>query len=372
MGFSQLAKEKIISAIPLQNYILFESVPDFSDNTLSVFTEMVRRGFHRKYRLVWMMNNETSVPPFEKAKNVECVYRHSKIGRYYRKTAKYMISCNDFLANVRDGQYSLFLNHGTALKTTSKYYVLPETITQVLAASDEANNLTSRYFKYDKSKSIVLGFPRNDAFALPPRDLKTIFGSYRKFIVWYPTFRQRKGGFGSACENALPLIYNEQAAKSLNASLTEKNTLLVIKPHFAQDISRINKMNLSHIHFIDDHFFPENKISSYEFLNSCDALITDYSSVYYDYLLADKPIAVVWEDIQEYLKFPGLIDNYEYYLSGAEKIFNLDDFVLFINHVSQEIDSLKETRNQLKTLMNYASDGKNTARVVDYLESIIR
>ena len=68
---------------------------------------------------------------------------------------------------------------------------------------------------------------------------------------------------------------------------------------FRQDISYIQKYALSNICFIDDAFFRRNNITSYEFVGSCDALITDYSSIYFDYLLCGKPAAVIWEDIEE-------------------------------------------------------------------------
>lgn len=364
-------KQILIRCIPLRNYILFESIPDFSDNTLCVFQEMVNRGLHQKYQFIWMQNFKSSSPPDWFPKNIKCVHRHSKIGRIYRKTAKYTISCNDFLASVRDGQYSLFLNHGTALKTTSEFYVLPEHMTQVLAASDESNELTARYFKYDKSKSIVLGFPRNDVFAQSPRNLTPFFGNYSKVISWYPTYRHRTNGFGSASANELPLLYSEENAVALNNKLIKDNVLIIIKPHPAQDVSRIKKWNLSNILLINDDFFRRNKISSYEFLNACDAMITDYSSVYYDYLLCNKPIGAVWEDIEEYLQFPGLIDNYEYYMGGAEKIYTIEDMIGFVERVAKDEDVLYEQRNRLKLLMNYSDDGQNTKRVVDYIETVL-
>ena len=143
--------------------------------------------------------------------------------------------------------------------------------------------------------------------------------------------------------------------------------MIVLKPHFAQDVSCVKDLGLSNILFIDDGFFAKNNISSYEFVGGCDALISDYSSIYYDYTLCDKPIAVVWEDIEEYKQKPGLIENYEYYLQGAEKIYTLEELMGFVERVSNGEDLLRDERRDIRDLCNYSCDGKSSKRVVDYI-----
>ena len=53
----------LFNLIPVGNTILFESRPDFSDNTMAVFSEMIHRGLNKKYRLVWLIHNPASRPP---------------------------------------------------------------------------------------------------------------------------------------------------------------------------------------------------------------------------------------------------------------------------------------------------------------------
>ena len=156
-------------------------------------------------------------------------------------------------------------------------------------------------------------------------------------------------------------------ARKLNEVARKNNVLLVVKPHFAQDISYITDCNLSHIRFINDSFFAEHNISSYEFVGSCDALITDYSSIYYDYLLCDKPIAAIWEDIEEYRANPGFAVDVDYYVKGAEKVYTLDDFESFIDRLANGVDLLREERAEINALVNQSTDGKNAARVADFI-----
>ncbi len=140
-----------------------------------------------------------------------------------------------------------------------------------------------------------------------------------------------------------------------------------MKPHFAQNVSLIKKLNLSNIQIITDDFFTEHGITSYEMLAGSDALITDYSSVYYDYTLRDRPIAVVWEDIEEYKKFPGFAVDLDDYLKGAEKVYNIDELCSFVERIANNEDILQKKRREIRDRVNLSTDGENTKRVVDYI-----
>ena len=60
-------------------------------------------------------------------------------------------------------------------------------------------------------------------------------------------------------------------------------------------------------------------------LGSSDALITDYSSVYFDYLLLDKPIGFTVDDMELYIKDRGFIfNNPEEYMPGKRYIMNMN------------------------------------------------
>ncbi|MBQ8322985.1 MAG: CDP-glycerol glycerophosphotransferase family protein [Clostridia bacterium] len=351
--------------------ILFESAPDFSDNTKAVFDEMIRRGLNKRYQMIW----KTSSPEAKLEQSIENVFYIDTSTKRGRRTltktlyqAKCLISCNMFLAGQRKGQTAFYLSHGIPIKSVRGYYTVPTGIDYCLATSQDAVDLMAYELKFPREKVLPLGYPRNDVFSQEKINVrKYLNATSEKVIVWYPTFRQHKGGGNIASGNALPIIHDMEKAKKLNECAKENNVLLVLKPHFAQNLSYIKNLNLSNIRFIDDNFFVENKISSYQFVGGCDALITDYSSIYYDFTLCDKPIAAIWEDIEEYKVNPGLIKDYEFYMKGAEKIYNLEEFIGFISNVAKGIDLLKKERNEIKNLINCSTDGKNSERVVDFI-----
>ncbi|MBR2871216.1 MAG: CDP-glycerol glycerophosphotransferase family protein [Clostridia bacterium] len=374
LKIKRILKRFLISLLPIRKIIIMESVPDFSDNTKAVYDEFIRRGVNKKYKIIWMVgqafNNNVS------EKNVKFLNIQSKRNRlkerYYNLVAKCLISCNRFLVSKRKQQFSMFLAHGTTLKSIRNYYNIPATINACLAAGNGVKELDAYEFNYNIEKIVALGFPRNDVLCKEENKSRILFGGvYDKVVAWYPTFRQHKSGLKTASSKSLPIIDNIKSAMRLNDVAKQKNILLVLKPHFAQDVSYIKDLNLSNLKLIDDDFFVRNEISSYEFISACAALISDYSSIYFDYILCDKPVAVIWEDIDEYKKNPGLIDNYEYYLKGAEKIYTLSDFCQFLERVSNGEDILSAERKEIRDKTNYSTDGKNSERVVDYILSQI-
>ena len=353
----------------IKNIILFESVPDLSDNTKAVFDEMIRCGLNREYKMYWKVSSDRE---FERYENVTYINTQTSQGRKLWKKlewqAKALICCNGFLCPTRKKQVSFYLSHGTPIKSVKNYYTVPPKIQYSFSAGEGVKEIYAYELNVNESKVLCLGYPRNDALTNYKGDIKRFLETTcDKIIVWYPTFRQHKSGKSFTKSSSLPILHDTEKAILLNECARKNNALIVLKPHFAQDISYIQDLGLSNIRFIDDSFFVKNNVTSYEFVGSCDALITDYSSIYYDFTLCDKPIALVWEDIEEYKQSPGLIDDYEFWAKGAEKIYTLDELEKFVCNVAKDIDLLKRERNEIKALSNYSADGKNAERVVDFI-----
>lgn len=360
-------KIRLASVKPLRNVIIFESVPDVADNSKAVFDEFISRGLNKKYKLIWLLFGEGEWK-WEKAFNTEYYKPWQYEARYYCAAAKAKICCNRFLPSVRQGQLSVYLSHGTAVKSVRSYYTIPEGIDYFVVASEGVKKTQAYEFNFDIERTVPLGFPRNDIFNQPDIDIHKLLNTEcQKVIVWYPTFRQQKNGFKTDSPNAVPIIHNAAFAEQLNCAAKESKVLIVLKPHFVQDTSYIQDLGLSNIRIISDDFFAEHHIDSYEFVGASDALITDYSSIYFDYTLCGKPIAAVWEDISEYQKKPGFVYNYEYLMKGAEKIYSLDDLTAFVQRVGEGIDILKVERDEIRDFSNISTDGQNSSRVVDFI-----
>lgn len=359
--------------LPLRNVILLESLPCYADNTKAVFDEMIRRGWNQKCRIIWMFADE-GVPDI-RIPNVRFLPSPSGVlsqlyQSYLQYTARVLISCNRFLIKRREGQRALYLTHGAPLKNCSGHYTVPPEIEEVYCLSEFLKPYDAKNLQYDEARMVALGFPRNDLLFEPRLDTNRLFpeSTFKKLIYWMPTYRQHQAAALQHSSVSMPILYNEAIAERVNACAREHGILVVVKPHFAQDLSAIKAMHLSNLVFIDEAFLKSRGILNYELLRSADALLTDYSSVYYDYLLLDRPIGLCWDDYDEYVKNEGFQVDPAVVMAGGEKIYNAEDLCAFLEAVAAGKDPLREKRNEIRDLIHLYQDGQSARRVVDRFE----
>lgn len=366
---------KIINYVPTfilrpKKRIIFESIPDLSDNTKPVFDELIKRNVNRDYELIWFVSHiEEEYPILENVKYITFKNKFKRL--YYQITSKVIICCNNMLQSYIKNQKSIYLTHGLPIKEMRTYYTVPEHIDYVISPSISTQKLISEQFNVDIKKVIPLGYPRNDILSKKNVNIKKLFGFTGKIVIWLPTFRQQKTGRFHGGSNAIPIVYDYDSAKKINEIARKNNVLIVIKPHFAQDISYIKKYEFENIKLINDAFLRKRKVSLYQLLSSSDALITDYSSVLYDYTLCNRPIGVVWEDVEEYKKKPGFAVDINYYFKGTEKIYNSNDLVDFIEDVANNKDNLYSERNLIKDVVTF-TDGRSSERIADFIISLLQ
>lgn len=365
---------KMLQRIIRQNVILFESIPPYSDNTWAVYQYIRDNGMLKNYKLMWILRStdipREDIPSF--------VPRHTRLGKLQYKIkllhTKAFVFCNAEQCKLRHDQVTIYLGHGSCLKSVRGVYSMSQDLDYTLIQAPAFADAT-RYEHTMSDNTILapLGYPRNDDFfGDAPLDRSTLFSvPFRKLIVWYPTFRQHKNGRASTSPITLPLIHDADAAARINACAKENGVLVVLKPHFAQDTSYIHKTELSNLVFIDDSFFTKHKIRPYQFLHMSDGLITDFSSVYYDYLLQDKPIALVWEDYEEYKQSTGFAVDTDVYCAGGEKVYTAEDLCGFIRRVANGEDVLREERTAARDLTNAYADGNNAQRVAQWVQAAV-
>ncbi len=368
----------------LKNYIVFESAPTYSDNTKYVFDEMIRRGLNKKYKCYWFVGND-QIGKKLSINNIDNVYfidaYHNGIIRNFiysaKKTriicsAKAVIMCNKMLVrgNNQSRQYYVNLAHGEALKNCRGHYNLKDSVDEVMCLSKYLAKYDAINFNCEESLMCPLGYARNDVLFGEKIDLRKIFSKskFDKVIYWLPTYRLHSKTGLTVSNIAFPIIYNEQISEIINDYAKQNRVLIIVKPHPAQDLSKLKSLKLSNLIFINDSFLKENNIENYELLRSSDAMITDYSSVYYDYLLCDKPIGLCFDDFEEYSAGEGFTVDPDYILAGGEKIYNTQDMCDFIGRIADGKDLLKEQRTKIKNLCHLYQDNKSAERIVNHIE----
>jgi len=364
----------LFRCLPLPKPILFESVPVYADNTRAVCEEMIARGLHKKYAFYWTCPENAQIPqgiPYVRFIRNGGGGIWDRIKRaYVYNTAKAIISCNAVIPRYREGQYTICLMHGAPLKNVKGHYTLPKELDDVLSFSHYLAPIEADVVDIDVSKMVVLGFPRNDILFRTKLDPHRLFpnAAFEKLIYWMPTYRQHQNGSVDVSNIAMPIIYNEQIAMQVNDAAKQAGVLVVVKPHFAQDVSRITMMHLSNLVFINDQFLADSGVTNYELLGKADALLTDYSSVYYDYLLLDRPIGLCWDDYDVFEEREGFAVDMAKVMAGGEKIYTADDLCGFIAHLAAGEDRLAVPRKEVIALIHEHKDDRASQRTVDLIE----
>lgn len=363
----------VLKKCKTKNYIVFESLPFYSDNTKFVFDELVKRNVNKKFKMIWIADNGTNSKEIH-CDNVKIIEGNSFFNslkkQYAISAAKAVIVSNELLKKINPRkQLFIDLAHGAALKNCSGHYNLPDCYDKAVCLSPYLAKFDAVNFNCDEEKMLPLGYPRNDLLFGEKIDLHKFFSAadFDKAVYWMPTYRQHKNGKYNTSSVSFPIMYDEKIAERISQKAAKERVLIIIKPHPAQDMSRITKLNLQNIVFVDNEFLSKNGLENYELLRSVDALISDYSSVYYDYLLCDKPIGLCFDDFEEYSSNEGFTVDPDFILAGGEKLYNAQDLCDFIGRIAVNQDLLIEKRNEIKKLCHTFCDNKSTQRVTDYI-----
>lgn len=180
-----------------------------------------------------------------------------------------------------------------------------------LVISEKHKELQQHAFGLPDEQMILGLYPRIaymlgiiDKFYLKTEDeaknrIEDLLNQNKKIIGYFPTFRDNTE-MNKKCADLPNEIYN---------FLDDNDAYLITKMHFASDI-QLDKYNERIINLT-----PESDV--YNFLNYLDVLITDYSSIYFDFLIFYKPIIYYNFDLDYYKNEDrGFLIDYDLYAPG--------------------------------------------------------
>ena len=372
----------ILRALGLQNVIIIEAERGTRENTQAVFYEMLRRKWDKRFKFLLVSKNPDSLKHLKSRRVSVCIkprYHQDYLAHIrllWAKLRAAMIIDENIQIHKRVSQtVHVFLTHGSPIKNVQGVYFGFADTDYMLNQSEFWKEIRETKLGIDSRKFVTLGSPRNDGLFSDKADLSALFPQrYNKVIVWYPTFRQRRNHkYNNPLENGvpIPLLHDEAAARRVNELARQYGVLLVVKPHPIQDLSLIKELQLDHLIFIYDDFFVSRGITAHEFLGKTDAMITDYSSIFFDYLLTGKPIALTHEDFAQYMEHQGFLIDIDLLTSCSTLLNTVEDFEPFFRDLVEGNDPLVEKRDEVMRLTNTYLDGNSTRRVVDWLETLL-
>lgn len=202
--------------------------------------------------------------------------------------------------------------------------------TYVLTSSPAQTELFSHSFAVSKMQCIEGTYPRNEILKYEASELRRyiekneynpqilmLFDILKEFdrrFIYMPTWRDSGRNFLD--QIGLDLL-------KLNNTLKKINGCFLLKLHPATNIS-VNVNELSNIILVN------NEIDIYPLLPLTDCLVTDYSSIFFDYVLTSKQVIFYIPDLKEYASGDrDFAFSFEESIEG-ETVFNFEDLLTTI------------------------------------------
>ena len=306
-----------------ERHVLFQSFDgkSFGGNPFYLLLEMCRNPRYHAYRKIVAVN-EGVIPSVQKMletyrlSDVEVVAINTKRYCEALMTSKYLVNNSTFPSFFikREGQVYLNTWHGTPLKHMGRKMANhPQVI-----GNTQRNLLMADYLLYPNRFSLdcfredymlgpfysgtylLGGYPCNEAFFNDERkaQVKEELGvANKKIVVYMPTFRESLGkGYAFPHEHML------KYSLAVMDNQIDSDTVIFAKPHY---YSR----GLSYKGYRHTRPFPAG-YETYDILSIADVLITDYSSVMFDFLNAGKPTVLYAYDEKEYFSTRGTYQEF--------------------------------------------------------------
>lgn len=236
--------------------------------------------------------------------------------------------------------------------------------TKVITSAEAIRENYAEAFGISIEKTKATGVPRTDIFfdeQCKAEKCAKFYEEYpelknKKIILFAPTYR------GKRAEDA-SYEFDEIEFESLYQQLKEEY-VIIFKWHPAL----YNNLKRKHILVYDESKYKDffydmsEKREVNDLLFVADILVTDYSSVIFDYALLDKPIIYFMYDIEQYEGGRGLYYELEEYLYGPiAKTTN--DLIMAI----KEEKNFKIERQKFIDKFMSACDGCATERVCQWI-----
>ena len=286
-------------------------------------------------------------------------------GLWHALTSKYWFYnsySSDIMFGLSGGAVCVNLWHGVGLKRTEfnitsgtladryvhkkfrERFYHPEAFKRpdwLLTSTPFQTHMFASAFRIDQSHCLELGYPRNEILTCDEKKRKAHIASfeneatkrviaqiaerdYKKVFIYMPTWRDSQRDI---------FVQSFDLAK-MNKMLQEKDSLLILKPHANTIVDHID--NYSNI------ILADSKADVYPILPYTDVLITDYSSVLYDYvLMEDKDVILYLYDYEEYVKERDFYYPFDENVVG-KRVSNFEELYSCIEKEDYQIDSKKK------------------------------
>lgn len=338
-------------------------------NPLAIYEEVKSRG---GYDNVWIVKKGAVNP--EDYPDVKLCFNNSILALWHLATARYLINNANFPDYFIKRKEAVFVQtkHGTPLKYMG-LDIRPVSPTHmnwtrfknrclnwdyVISSNTYSTEKWRQGFPYHY-KVLEMGYPRNDILKKEPSsellaNIKNRLGvsSDKKIVLYAPTFR------------------DDQQNVDINEG--EMFDPYAVQKAFGNDyvvLTRGHYFNIEPVSSNSDYCIDASDYSnSAELLLVTDVLITDYSSIAFDYLNLNRPIILYCYDISKYTSSRGCYINYKESSPGV-LVESRNELVQVIKNEVYCSEGAKAKRDRFAYQLGMLDDGNASKNIVNEIIS---
>jgi CDP-glycerol glycerophosphotransferase len=361
--------------------ILFESNlgRNYSGNPRFIYEEMVARGLDRKYKCYFILEDVTTVLPG----NARKVKRISIFYFYLFSRAGVWVSDTRMPTYLRKRKNTVYIQtwHGTPLKRLAldleqvtmegeknlqdykmKFAENSKTWDYLLSQNSYSTQIFRRAFDYHQ-EILEIGYPRNDLLVnkndkVTIQKIKQKLGlpTDKKILLYAPTWRDNEhyGHHQYKFSSGMDFSY-------LRKQLATEY-IVIVKAHYLVGEAIDDSRYKGFLYQYDATY------DIAELYLVADLLITDYSSVMFDYSLLGRPMIFFTYDLEDYKdKLRGFYFNF---IEEAPGPFAITTEQLVTQIKEYDADKFKEKYLAFTDKYNHADCGDASKKVVDVILSL--
>ncbi|CAM3955019.1 CDP-glycerol glycerophosphotransferase family protein [Mesobacillus thioparans] len=353
------------------NYIVFESFlgKNYSDSPRNIYEYIIENSLD--YKCIWVFNDKNRKIPG----NAKVVKRFSLAYYYYFAVSKYWVNNMRQPLHLvkREGNVFLETWHGTPLKKLvfdmkdvysanprykRDFYLQSRAWDYLLSPNRYSSEVFKSAFKFDK-EMLEFGYPRNDILYSPNREqlaeeIKESIGipKGKKVVLYAPTWRD--DDFYEPGKYKFDLKLDLQ---KMREKLGDEYVVALRMHYFIADDLNIEGM--------EGFAFNLSKYDDIAHLYLIsDILITDYSSVFFDYANLKRPILFYTYDLEKYRdQLRGFYIDFENEGPGP-LLRTSEDVIDAIENLEQIKQDYSQRYEDFYEKFCSWHDGKSTERVV--------
>lgn len=309
---------------PALRHVVVAGSPDDEGNSVEVVRALAART-----RVYWLVNDPPDsvrwlVADAEGADTIRCVPRDSWRAYLAYVTARHIFFTHGLYGSPPPPPHKTIVNlwHGDGPKRRKGFADIRSTV--IVAGTRLWGQRRPEIFGMPEDSLLITGNPRVDQFERPADDRAFAalgLPAGRPLLLWLPTYRRTEYR-----GTRIAQVRNWSDADELSRSATVRGfaealaeagracgVTVAIKPH-ALDVDGYEGLGLRVITSGD---LAAAGTTLYQLLGASCGLVTDYSSVWTDYLCLERPIGFFCPDLEDYRNDRGLnVDRYETLLPG--------------------------------------------------------